>query len=435
MARWFWFAFLAVLLITAAPTRADTVELTSDKTKVAEGGNVGFTVTVTPGTYVTRVTLTYEGETGEDEDTVAPYQFTHTFNTPMNNLTVTATAEYGNGDPDDTDTLDIDVIGISLYGNTNPTRAWPTSYVARSNPAGKEIDQFNWSFVPNGGTEKTFVDYDADDNDVSVWAGRMVIGGSLSVSATIEGVDCSKQKPITINPRAGSMWTMPLSCATDNEPGWGNPVTTTGGFAFGQNRDEASDEPDRIMIPQETDGDFSDAYTLTKVTSGPCEGYWYVSSTVLEIDRETVINKYIKSGGAPPEEGADNWFDHNDQHCVDAAAFVQAVNNHEYRGTPPAEKSEEGHQGRIEKGVDIYGDPRANMESMVGTNKTILEADVEVMIENTEDDISGFADDGPWAWTDGPNWGGEGSLGSGPHARYGLQSHSYSPCLYGPLRF
>ena len=413
------------------------VSLTADVTTVAEGGTVHFTVTVTPGDHVEKVTLTYEGLAGSDEDTSAPYVIGKQFDTAADDLTVTATVTYDNEDPPDQDTLDIDVVGLTIYGAASPVRASTQSYYAYSNPWGKTITSFSWTYTPTTGEAVTWTD-NSPSNNTSLWSGTMVVSGTLKVEATVCGVLCTRQQAVAVAARTGASWSIEITCAQDNESGWGDRLTTSQPVTFGENRDRDSNDRPRIIVPQPTDGNFSDGFTLSRVTDGgPCNGFYYVLSNTLKIQRETVINRYIKAGGPPPEDGADNWHSYMDArwNSGDADDFVQAVSNHEYRGTPATEQSTEGHQGRIEKSVDDRSDPLADIEAMVDQDQTDLTIAVNAKLETHDDAIYSFFEDGDWASVDGPNWGGTGSLGAGKHARYDMSTQSYSGLTYGPEKF
>lgn len=424
-------------LLPARTAIADaTVEITSDVATVAEGESITFTVTVTPSTYVQKVILTYEGEQGQDEDTTAPYVLVHQFDTPGDDITVTATVEYTNGDPDGQDTLDADVVGLTLLGNSAPWRAWPVGYLVQSNPAGKAIDQFNWTYAWSGGSN-VYQDNDANDDDKSTWSGKMVVNGTLSCSATVSGVPVSKSLAITITPRN---WTVPISCAQDNEPDWGSePVVIC---ALGEHRDRDSNIGLYIFVPRNGPTDFSPARTIQQVTLGPCEGWWYVSSSILKCQQETAINKYIKDGGPKPSGASENFYDKNDSDCFDyypsfgAGEFVQAVKNHEYRGTPDTYKSIEGHHGRVEKSIRDDGyDAKAAIEPLTSRSQSTLEDAIDNAISDNEDSVFDFASDESYMDTYGPNWGGYGALGLGGHSRWDPNTTSWTICNNEPTEF
>jgi hypothetical protein len=424
-------------LITTANAAA-TVTLTSDVSAVAAGGSITFTVTVTPGDHVTKVILAYEGESGQDEDTTSPYVFSHQFETPTDGLTVTATVQYDNNDPDGQDTLNVNVVGLKITGSTTPLRAMSATYLAQSDPTGKAIDQFNWTYQWSQGSN-TYQDDDSNGDDKSIWSGKMVVSGTLTCSATVAGVSVQKSLSIAVQPRN---WTVPITCAQDNETDWGEepePEAT-----LGQNRDRDSDLPDRIFVPQGPGHDFSGARTLTQVPSGPCSGLWYVYNSTLKCQRETVISRYIKNGGPLPAGASANFYDINDSGCFaqassSAANFVLAVAHHEYRGTPETFKSEEGHQGRLEKAIidsNLTLDPKAAIEPLVNLDADDLAAAVDEAIIGCQAEVSiREADDGE-VERNGPNWGyGIDALGSGGNSRWEPATSSWTECFNGPMQF
>lgn len=411
-----------------------TVSLTADVTTVAEGGTVAFTVTVTPDTYVQRVVLSYEGELEEDEDTVAPYTFAHQFDTPGDDLTVTATVEYSNGDPDGTDTLDVDVVGLTVSGDPDPLRGATVAYIAESDPPGKSIDQFDWSYQWSGGSN-TYQDNDANGDDRSFWYGQMVVDGTLSCSATISGVPVTKVMSITITPRS---WTTPITCDQDNEPDWGDEPAVDA--PLGANRDRDSDLKEYIFVPRDSASTFTSARTIAMAYYGPCVGWWYVSSCTIQCQRETVINKYIKDSGPLPVGATENFFDRNDAGCFSpyysAADFVQAVKNHEYRGTPDTPKSIEGHQGAIEASIlDNSHDVKKHVETLVSRVKADLESDFNSIVVSHEDDVYAAGSSEAYMNNNGPNWGGYGSLGYGQHSRWDPSGTIWTGCTNDPMNF
>jgi hypothetical protein len=207
-----------------------------------------------------------------------------------------------------------------------------------------------------------------------------------------------------------------------------------------------------IFYPRPTvDGgnyDWSSAVNLAQVMTGPCVGIWYVSTSTLKCDRETVIDKYIKNGAAAPAGASVNFFDHQNTTCFygapfDAADFVQATENHEYRGTPDAFKSLEGHQGRIEKilfeTVEPYTeplDPKQYIERMVDQDSEQLALDVNNAITTIEGAVREFVISHEYSEAIGPNWGADNdSLGWGNHSLWNTAGSNWTSCTHGPANF
>lgn len=421
-----------ILLWGVAVGAGATVSLAGDATAVAEGGEITFTCTIAPTTNVSRVTFSYADGSRSEVQTTAPFEVTHAFGTPMAALTVTATVSYSNGDADQEATTDVGVVGLTLSGSASPTRGYSVMYMATANPAGTSVTQFDWTFA-SGGFANTYTDYDADHNGISSWFGKMVVSGTLTVQATIGGVACSKQMAIDVAPRGG--WELPLSCAQDNEPDWGDEPTELAGPS--QSRDRDSNNPFLFLVPQPVQGDFGSAVSLTRVTSGPSKDWWYVSASSLACSRETVINKYIKSGGPAPAGALENFFDRNNLYCLAGTAdtFVQAVKNHEFRGTPAIVRSENGHYGRTEKAVSdvvIAGDPKLTIESLTDRDGANLQSRIDDTIGHVESLLRDFVIDESFG-ASGPNWGGVGALGLGGHAAW--LGSGWTECSSAPFNF
>jgi hypothetical protein len=425
-----WLGPLAVTVRASA-----VVSLTSNFSTVAAGGNITFTVTVTPNTYVSSVSLAFEGESGPADDTTPPYVFVHQFNTPMNSLTVTATVRYSNSDPDGHATLDVDVVGLRIAGSATPTRGWVTTYQAESNPAGRPIDRFDWTFQWSGGSN-SYEDDDQDADDRSTWTGKVVVSGTLRCDAVVAGVSVQKSLSVVVRART---WPIPITCAQDNEPDWGEEPEENASLTAHRDRD--SDLRQYIFVPQSTEGDFSNARVLSEVTAGPCYGWWYVSSSTLKCQQETVINRYLESGGPLPQGATTGFYDINDSACFapdySTADFLQALANHEYRGTPDTFKSLEGHHGRLEKAIlDLSHDAKAIIESLVARNSEDLAASVDDAIEYHQDLVFTYKTDESYMSTYGPNWGmGVGAIGWGWNSRWDPATASWTDCVNGPSDF
>jgi hypothetical protein len=402
------------------------VTVTSSVGGVQKGGSITFTAATNESDPVVKVTFTYEGTAGSDEVTSSPYVVTKTMNwTTMINLTVTATFDFQNL-PDQQGSVDVNVVDILMTSNSTPTRGSWTNYIANARPAGISVGSWSWTYQNT--TQNVYYTDTSDNDALSSWGGTIAISGTVTVQATIQGVNCTQSRTITVQPRTTSAWTTPVTCAEDNDPDWG--VRLDGAqVMFSEHHDKDSDVG-RIIVPQASEGDWSDAVTLAQIASGPNKDIWYVQSNVLEIDMETVINQFLKSGGPPPEQGATNFFDHNNASggCIedDMTDFVQACKNHEYRGTPPTAKSLEGHFGRIEYGLDYTEDPAAAVEPLMATLQSQLQTLIDTALESIENDLYYFCgEDDSWSQA-GPNWGGTGSLGSGKHTRYDMGAHQYN---------
>ncbi len=426
-----WGLFAPLIWCTSAGAG---VTVTADVGGVQKGNTITFTATTDESDPVVKVTFTYEGTANSDEDTTSPYQIAKTMDwATIENLTVTATFDF-QSIGDQQDTVDVDVVDITLVGSTQPPRGATAQYWAFTAPSGLSVSTWDWTY-DSAHPDVNWTDT-ADSNYYSRWYGTIAISGTIDVSATILGVSCNKGTSIAVANRGGGTWVTPIECVEDNDPNWGSPPYPDD-IPFGALRDKDSDVF-RIIVPQTSQDDWSDGVTLSQAASGPNAGIWYVSSNTLEVDMETVINQFIKSGGPPPVDGEDTFYAHNNAAggCLegDMADFVQAVKNHEYRGTPPTAKSLEGHFGRIEYEFYKVTDPAAAIESLTAGSEAALESLVNGTIELIEADLVDFTKHGTWS-TAGPNWGGTGSLGSGKHARYDDWEYEWTGCDYGPENF
>jgi hypothetical protein len=268
-------------------------------------------------------------------------------------------------------------------------------------------------------------------------AGPMVASGALRVHADVLGIPCTRTLNIDIRRRTGDRWSTPVHAVEDADPSWG-AAPYGYGEALGWLRDRETDSG-CLIVPQTEAGDWSAGVCPAEVRVGPCRGIWYVASESLMVDQETVINKYLKADGPAPGDAMENWYTrHNESGgCLEsvAADFVQAVRNHEFRGTPSVPGSLDGHFGRIEHFLLVHVPPGRLIEDVVGLSRTgVLDA-VNHRLLTLEMELSAFAADGPWSDV-GPNWGSDTALGSGGHTRFDDVSHSYyDGCDFGPHRF
>ncbi len=254
--------FMCLICVSA---RAGTVTVTASSSAVALGGTLNFTVTVSSSSPVQYVSLAYAGEAGADQDTTAPYSFSHTFSAVGLNKSITATAVYSDNSPSDVGSTTISVVGVTLTGSWTVLRGNTASYSARSSPTGVTMTQAAWSFE-NGISTPQFTDSDTSD-DKSTWTGRMVAAGTLRCTATLLGVNVQVSSSVSINPRS---WTTPLLCAQDNEAGWGDEPTPEA--TLGQNRDRQSDDDSRYFVPQLGNGDYSNGFSIVAVSAGHARG-------------------------------------------------------------------------------------------------------------------------------------------------------------------
>lgn len=420
-------AVMLTLLLPAGSALGVSVSITPSTPSIPENGSVTFTILVVPNTYVKSVTVAYEGETAQDQLTTYPYEVTHQFNAAMLNLTITATVAYNNGKPPDFAITQINVLGLSLAGPASPLRGWPVAYTAQAKPVGTIISQCSWAFEAGHGTN-AYMD-GSGSRDKSVWSGPIIVNGTIRCIAVIAGVTIEATQSLTVNPRN---WKTPITCAQDNEADWGDiPSLNT---ALGRHRDRDSDFPGYYFVPRNPGSDFTPARTIARVSTGPCAGWWYVSSSTLKCQRETVINKYIKENG--PAVGDYTFFEAN-AYCftTSPAAFLQAIKNHEYRGTPDTPLSPEGHHGRTERSIIEFGyDPKMQIEGLSHPSRVSLEAQINAVIQAAEDNVAYYAEDEFYMGVYGPNWGFDiDALGAGMSSIW--DEYYWTDCVTPPEQF
>ncbi len=426
-------ALCGVLAVHSA--QAADVSITASASLVPRGGTAGITVDVQPPTFVQSITITYEGETAQDTCAAAPCSVSHVFPIAMDDLTITAVVQFNNGDPAQQATTDIDVVGLRLRGPATPNRASLGSYVADSEPAGKLLTQFSWSYqATTPSFTNTFQDPDTDGDGRSIWYGTMVSPGTMSCTAVFNGVQVAQS--FQVIPRARP-WVTPISCLQDNEAAWGDVPDDKA--ELGKNRDKESNAPDYYFVPRTGAASWNESRTLAQVPYGPCAGVWYVSSTTLKCERETVINKYIKANA--PEVGGTTFQAQNTYlGCLypSPAEFVTAIGRHEYCGPEGSGPSLWGHHGRTVMFMQgTGGDPRAAIEPLMHLDKTALGVDINTALVAIENELRGMAQDEFAMSTAMPNWGQDPtystSLGLGLYS--GWDGWSWTACQNGRLGF
>lgn len=407
-------------LCAAASALAAAVSIAPATTLVAQGQSAAFTVSVSPSTHVQEVRFEYEGETGMDVVMAAPFTVTHPFNQPRDGLIVTATVIYTNGDPPQQVSARVDVVGLTVLGPMNPGRGWLATYNVQSNPAGKSISQVAWTFTGPGAPNTL-------QNQAS-WSGKMIVSGTLSVSAVVSGAAVQTNQVIAVSSRN---WSTPISCAQDNDPDFGEvPVPSA---ELGMNRDMGSQVRHYIFGPRNGATDFAPARTLAEVTTGPCAGWWYVAGSTLRCQRETVINRYILANG-PLIDSRSFYQVNSDCFSTSVDNFIQAVGNHEYRGTPDTPGSTSGHQGRLETAIlEQWHDPRKAIEPLVNRNPADLADAVNGTILAHEASVLTFFENEVYQSILGPNWGGVDGLGVGMNSR--VENSTWSECVNDPGYF
>lgn len=245
----------------------------------------------------------------------------------------------------------------------------------------------NWAFDGE-------VDASDGDHTDQTWSGTIVESGTASCDVTFGGNTANVSKAITVNARDG--WSIYPTCIEDNDPDWGEYPGY--GERLGMNQDIANEDPHIIWGRGDN---FEDGYTTAEVDGGPNNEVCYVSTCTFAIERETFINRYIKSGtmGYPDPPGI-NWYEFNELMGVDVDGFLQGVTNHEGYGTAPCWN---GHQELIEVEENVIEDAAAAIEDNVGSEKVWLELICGNEVWPIDTAIFAATDEGNIS--DGDNWG------------------------------
>jgi len=209
-------------------------------------------------------------------------------------------------------------------------------------------------------------------NTASKWSGTIVEPGTASCTVTFGGTICTVSKTISVNPRSGWSITPGSYFNPDNDLSWGS---YPGQVQLGKNQDEENESP-LIIWPR---GDnFSEGCTRAQVTDGPNKDVWYISSCTFNIARETLINKYAKSGTTGyPDPPNENWHEFNERppQNVDADGCLQGARNHEAYGTGGNRK---GHQALIEDEEAKTGmDAKTAVEDKVAYSDSLLKSAIQ----------------------------------------------------------
>jgi len=220
-------------------------------------------------------------------------------------------------------------------GNVTMMRAMATQIMATIKPADYTPHHYEWVFTGGaGGTRNTGA---TPNTTITMVDGDNAYTVTARAYKDASTVLCEDRKNIAVTARTGAAWSVTPAVAADNEAGFGSPP---GFVVLGQERDRVSNVPTAIIIPNPAIAgqNYQDGYVRMQVmdANGPNHQYWYVSSTTLAIDRETVINRYIKAGGPLPAAGAPrNFFAEQNSlgaPCLSGAAVLTCVQNHENAG-------------------------------------------------------------------------------------------------------
>jgi hypothetical protein len=126
-------------------------------------------------------------------------------------------------------------------------------------------------------------------------------------------------------------------------------------------------------------------YTLATVQDpgGPFDGFVYVASAPLAIERIGILNFWFLPGGPPVAPGKPNFYDYNRANGTDVDGFIAAASAHEGKGRPG--RLSTGHSGRMQAYISVPdrdADPRRMLEPKFGRSRNALRADIDRELES-----------------------------------------------------
>ena len=121
-------------------------------------------------------------------------------------------------------------------------------------------------------------------------------------------------------------------------------------------------------------------YTLATVhdAGGPFDGFSYVATAPLTIERIGILNHWFLPGGPIVAPGQPSFYDYTRTHGTDVAGFVAAAAAHEGMGM--AGRLATGHSGRLQAHISVPNrdsDPRRTLESRFGRSRAALRDEVD----------------------------------------------------------
>jgi len=276
------------------------------------------------------------------------------------------------------DEVNLTIFKVDIEEPVQVTRAQSGTITAVITPS-LTPDKVEWIFTGGKGGTKT--------TTPALSTSVILVDGSNTYTVTCRitkgSAVAEDTANITVNPRTGASWQITPACATDNEPSWGNfPGFEDTEEAYAGLCRNRTLHDGNIVTP--VDGGFTSAQVNDP--DGPNDGYWYIESTTLVIDMETVINKYMKSGTMPPSPPGTNWHEYNESQSVDTDGCLNGVKGHEYKGVGG---SGQGHFAFLEtKETELGMDARTAIEKKWhASSQTVLETDAENKKDQINNDI------------------------------------------------
>ncbi len=263
---------------------------------------------------------------------------------------------------------------------------WTSNYYDRTN--GTPISDSSWSGVI------------VDDTTVSCDA---VINSPLQGTFSIHLGDAT----VNVTPRNWSL-TPPAEPRQDNDANWPESddlvyscaeTTARGGLL----RDTAS-KLAWIFTPNppKLDGAYgtwfeAGAYVVARVgDGGPDDPVWWVTSSDLKIDQETVLNKYYKPSGPSPAGAPYNWYVANTTpvQCFHVDLYLQALKLHEALGAyTTANGYGSGHYAQLLFGEATTRDVLTLLETTLASTRQGILTGCEGTIQTINDQIHQISGD------------------------------------------
>jgi hypothetical protein len=126
-------------------------------------------------------------------------------------------------------------------------------------------------------------------------------------------------------------------------------------------------------------------YTLATVhdPGGPFDGFVYVATAPLTIERLGILNYWFLPGGPIVAPGQPNFYDYNRTHGIDVDGFIAAAGAHEGMGV--AGRLATGHSGRLQAYISVPdrdSDPRRTIEPKFGRARNALRDEIDRELSN-----------------------------------------------------
>ncbi len=190
--------------------------------------------------------------------------------------------------------------------------------------------------------------------------------------------------------------------AIDAAPGSPYPWLCEEGYPLGRSRD-AESRTGSTFTPNPAGRDPSpapwydvSAYTVQPVEDdGPNDGVWYIFAINLRVNKETVINKYIKADGPAPPGETLNWYNaNNDSDYFSVDLYIQAIKAHEALGIAPTLNGAlAGHYAQLLYAEASLPDLFVVLEPQISGNFDNLLSIAEYAIATTNEAIAATAGD------------------------------------------